>query len=153
MINHKKVAILLFVGLISISSLIILSYAATFTMTIPAGEEADRKIDLEVDDRVIIKFTVIGKENNLISFSLVCPNATEKSFGNTGYLSYSFVCDTKGEYKMNFANNDTIESKLVTLNYEIEHYILGMPQMLFFALVITGVCIVMLTVYVLTSPS
>jgi hypothetical protein len=152
MMEYKKVAIALLVGLISIVSLVNFSVATTVSMAVPAGEEINQKIDLAVDDRISIQFTVVGTENSFISFLLVYPNATEISFGEIAVLSYSFVCDAEGEYTMYFVNNDMAESKLVTLNYEIEHYMFGMPQLLFIALVIAVICIAMVAVYVLLSP-
>ena len=153
MTNYKKVAITLLIGLILIASLINISNAATMSMTLPAGEEINRKINLAVDDRVIIQFTVIGQKNSLISFSLVCPNATEITFGEVGVFRHSFMSDAKGEYVMRFVNNDTNESKLLTLNYDIEHYMFGMPQLFFLALVITMICLAMLATKVLLGQS
>ena len=153
MTNYKKVAISLLIGIIFIASLINISNAATMSMTVPSGEEINRKINLAVDDRVIIQFTVIGQKNSLISFSLVCPNATEITFGEVGVFRHSFMSDAKGEYVMRFVNNDTNESKLLTLNYDIEHYMFGMPQLFFLALVITMICLAMLATKVLLGQS
>ena len=152
MTKHKNVATALLIGLISIASLVNLSSAITSSMNVPAGEKVNRKIDLAMDDRVRIQFTVAGKENSFISFSLIYPNATEINFGEISMLSHTFVCDEKGEYTMYFVNNDTTESKLVTLNYEIEHYLFGMPQTLFLVLLIAVLCIAMVAIYVLASP-
>ena len=153
MLNSRNVGIVLFVGLISVVYLISLAGAATSSIMVPAGGEVNRKIDLKVDDQVVIKFTVVGAEDSFVSFSIVYPNATEVSFGEIGLFSHSFVCDAKGEYELSFVNNDVSESKLVTLNYEIEHYIFGIPQMLFLALVIAAVCVIMVAFYVLLGPS
>jgi hypothetical protein len=136
-----------------IASLISLSNAATLSMTVPAGEEVNRKIDLEKDDRIAIKFTAVGAENSLISFSIFYPNATEIRFGEVGVFDYSFTCDIEGEYLMSFVNNDINDNKLVTLNYDVEHYIFGMPQMLFLAIAITTICLAMLAIYVLLGQS
>ena len=70
MTNYKKVAISLLVGLILIAALINISNAATMSMTVPAGEEINRKINLAVDDRVIIQFTVIGQKTASYLFHL-----------------------------------------------------------------------------------
>jgi hypothetical protein len=153
MTKYKNVAMALLIGLFSIASLVYLANATTLSMTVPAREEVNRKIDLAFEDRVKIQFTVVGKENSFISFSLVYPNATEMNFGEISVFSHTFVCDEKGDYTMCFVNNDTTESKLVTLNYEIEHYLFGMPQMLFLVIVIAVLCIAMVAVYVLASPS
>ena len=144
MTNPKTVAITLLIGLLSIACLISVVNASTMSITVPAGEEVNRKINLDVDDRVGIQFTVVGTENNFISFFLVCPNATEIEFGEVGVFRYSFMCDAKGEYVMNFVNNEMNESKLVTLNYDIEHYMFGMPQLFFLALVIAVICLALI---------
>jgi hypothetical protein len=150
--KNKNVAMTSFIGLIVIASLANLVNATTLSMTVPAGEEVNRKIDLAVDDRARMQFTVIGKENSFISFSLVCTNATKIDFGEISVLDHNFVCDAKGEYIMFFVNNDVTESKLVTLNYEVEHYLFGIPQTLFLVLLITLLCVAMIAVYILASP-
>jgi hypothetical protein len=68
------------------------------------------------------------KKNDFISFSLIYPNATEINFGEIGLFSHTLVSDEKGEYTIYFVNSDNTESKLVTLNYQIEHYLFEMPQ-------------------------
>ena len=130
MMKHKNASIALLIGLIMIASLVDLLGATTVSMSVPHGEEVNQKIDLVVDDRVRIQFAVVGTKNSFISFSFVYLNSTEMNFGEIGVLSHSFVCDSKGEYTMYFVNKDTTDSKLVTLNYEIEHYMFGMPQTL-----------------------
>lgn len=149
--KNKNFAIAILIGLILIVSFVDLSSATTLSVTVPAREEVNRKIDLAVDDRVRIQFTVVGKENSFIFFSLVYPNATEVNFGEIGVFDHIFVCDAKGEYTMYFVNNDN-ESKLLTLNYEVEHYLFGMPQTLFLMLIIAMLCIAMIAGYVLASP-
>jgi hypothetical protein len=151
MTKYRNLAIALLIGL-SFAFLADFSLATTVSVTIPAGEEVTRKIDLAVEDRVRIQFTVVGTENSLIAFSIVYPNATEVSFGEIGVFSHGFVCDVEGEYAMHFVNKDTTENKLVTLGYDIEHYLFGLPQMLVLALVIAVICVTMVATYVLMSP-
>ena len=151
--NCKKAIIIILVGFISIAYLVNFSHAATLNIIVPAGEEVNHKIDIKIDDRVIMQFTVVGGENSLISFSLLLPNATEITFGDVGVFDYSFISDIEGEYVMNFINTDMNESKLVTLNYDVEHYLFGMPQMFFLAIVITGFCLLMLGAFVLLGQS
>jgi hypothetical protein len=152
MINVKKVGIILLIGLMSIIFLINLSSASLSSLTVPAGEEINQKINLDVNDRVVIEFKILGTENNFISFSLFYPNATEMNFGEVGELNLNFMCDEKGEYGLNFINNDINESKLVTLNLDVEHYIFGMPQMLFLAVVIVLIFLAGLAARVLLGP-
>ncbi len=150
--NNKKVGIIQLIGLMVIIFLIDLSSASLSSFTIPAGEEINHKINLDINDRVVLEFRIIGTENNFISFSLFYPNATEMNFGEVGKLNHNFMCDAKGEYNLNFVNNDMNESKLVTLNLDVEHYIFGMPQMLFLAVVIVVIFLAGIAAKVLVSP-
>ena len=148
----QKFSIYILVGLLSITFFVAPLWATTLSITVPAGEEVDQIMDLKVDDHVRIHFNVLGNDNSYISFSLVCPNSTEINFGEVGLFSYSFIGDTKGEYKMCFVNNDLAENKLVTLNYEVESYILGMPQTQFLLIFIAVIIVMMLAFYSLLSP-
>ena len=148
----QKFSIYILVGLLSITFFVAPLWATTLSITVPAGEEVDQIMDLKVDDHVRIHFNVLGNDNSYISFSLVCPNSTEINFGEVGLFSYNFIGDMKGEYKMCFVNNDLAENKLVTLNYEVESYILGMPQTQFLLIFIAVIIVMMLAFYSLLSP-
>jgi len=148
----QKILIYVLVGLLSITFFVAPLWAITLSITVPAGEQMDQIMDLKVDDHVRIHFNVLGADNSYISFSLVFPNSTEINFGEVGLFSYNFIGDTKGEYKMCFVNNDLAENKLVTLNYEVESYIFGMPQTQFLLIFIAVIIVMMLAFYSLLSP-
>jgi hypothetical protein len=130
-----------------------LAEATTTNFTVQSGKETTQAIKLFEEDRVLIKFTVVGQTANILHFYLIFPNATERDFGEVGTFSYNFICKAEGEYTLRFANNDSTENKLVTLDYEIDHYILGMPQMLFLTIVIAVVCVIMVATYVLLGKT
>jgi Mg2+ and Co2+ transporter CorA len=121
------------------------------SLTVKPREDSTYRANLLVDDHVLLKFTVVGDTNSLVAFSLTFPNGTAKEFGNVGTLSYSFVCKDEGVYTLHFVNNDQSENKLVTLDCEVEHYLLGMPQMLFLAIIVVVVCVAMVAAYILMS--
>jgi hypothetical protein len=150
--NSKKFRIIQLLGLMVIIFLIDLSSASLSSFTVPAGEEINRTINLDINDRVVIEFKIIGTDNNFVSFSILYPNATEMNFGEVSKLNHNFMCDSKGEYQLHFVNNDLNESKLVTLNLDVEHYIFGMPQMLFLAVVIAVIFLAGLSAKVLVGP-
>ena len=152
MINNKKIGIIQLIGLMAIIFLIGLSSASLSSLTVPAGEEITQTINLDINDRVVIEFKITGTEHSFVSFSILYPNATEMNFGEVGELNHNFMCDAKGEYSLHFVNNDINESKLVTLNLDVEHYILGMPQMLFLAVVIVVIFLAGLVARVLSGP-
>ena len=148
----QKFLIYILVGLVAITFFVAPLWATTLSITVPAGEEVDQIMDLKVDDHVRVQFNVLGADNSYISFSLVYPNSTELNFGEGVSFSYNFICESKGEYKMLFINNDLAENKLVTLNYEIESYMFGMPQTQFLIIFIAVVCVMMVAFYSLLSP-
>jgi hypothetical protein len=122
--------------------------ATAMNFTVPAGEEITKIINLSIDDHVVIKFTVIGQTEHTLNFSITYPNGTVQAFGKTGDFSYPFVCNQEGQHILNFSNTDSLEDKLVTLDYEVDHYILGMPQMLFLTILIVLVCIAAVAAFI-----
>jgi hypothetical protein len=114
------------------------------------GDEVLQQVNLIMEDRILIQFNVIGatSASSLIQFSLIFPNATVKDFGEISAFSTSFVCSLEGQYTLNFTNNDHTENRLITLNYEVDHYIFGMPQMLFMVIVIAVVSVVGVAVFI-----
>jgi len=122
--------------------------ALAMNFTVHSGEEETRTINLAVDDHVLVRFTVVGQSDSSLWFYIVYPNGTAKEFGKVGYLHYSFVCDLKGDYVLRFSNVDSSEDKLVTFECEIEHYIFGIPQMLFLTIIIVLVCIIAVAVFI-----
>ena len=149
---RQKFSIYVLVGLVSITFFVVPLWATTLSITVPAGEQVDQVMGLKVDDHVSIHFTVLGADDSHISFFLVYPNSTEVNFGEVGLFSYNFIGDTKGMYKMCFVNNDLAENKLVTLNYEVESYMFGMPQTQFLLIFIAVIIVMMLAFYSLLSP-
>ena len=125
--------------------------AASFSVKI--GEEVSRPIDLVVDDRVLIQFTVVGGEVKTIGFSMISPNGTITDFGETGKLSFNFVCTEKGQYTLHFVNTDPTAEKLVTLDCNIDHYVFGMTTNLFWIVLIALVCIAGAVGYVILSKT
>jgi len=126
-----------------------LAEATTTNLTVQRGKEVAYPINLAVEDRVLIGFTVVGQTADILHFSITFPNATVRDFGEVGDFSYSFICDAEGQYTLHFANNDLTENKLVTLNYEVVHYIFGIPQTLFLTTIIVLLCVGAVATYVL----
>ena len=125
-----------------------LGEATTASLNLKPSEEVLQPVSLIAEDRVLIQFKVIGATTSLVQFSLIFPNATVKDFGEVSDFSTSFVCDAEGEYTLNFTNTDQAENKLVTLDYEVDHYIFGMPQMLFMVILIAVVSVVGVAVFI-----
>jgi hypothetical protein len=63
------------------------------------------------------------------------------------------VCTDSGDYTLHFSNIESSTDKLITLDYEVEHYIFGIPQMLFLVLIIAAVCATAIAVFILMGKS
>jgi len=149
MIWFRKPLILFLFTAIAFLSIIQSTEATTMTFTVQGGEEETKLLNLAVEDRVLIKFNVVGSSDSSVYFFITYPNGTSKEFDKVGYFHYDFVCDAEGEYVLHFSNTDSAEDKFVTLDYEVQHYIFGIPQMLFLTIIIVAVCVVGVAVFVL----
>ena len=147
MTNLGKTSCACLITLALLAVLIGSGSATTASLNVTPNEEVDQPLNLIAEDRVLIQFNVIGATNR-VHFSIIFPNATVKDFGEVSTYTTSFVCDLEGEYLLNFTNVDPEENMLVTLNYEVDHYIFGMPQMLFMVIVIAVVSMVGVAVFI-----
>ena len=147
MTNLGKTSCACLITLALLAALIGSGSATTASLNVKPNEEVDQPLNLIAEDRVLIQFNVIGATNR-VHFSIIFPNATVKDFGEVSTYTTSFVCDLEGEYLLNFTNVDPEENMLVTLNYEVDHYIFGMPQMLFMVIVIAVVSMVGVAVFI-----
>ena len=150
-LRQSSACILIILALLGV--LIGLCQATPTYFTVHAGEEVNHTINLIVEDRVLIQYSAIGDAANNLHFSISFPNDTVRDFGESGAFSYSFICDVAGEYVLHFVNNHQTQDLSVTLNYEIQHYIFGIPQMLFMALIVVLACIGGVAAYVLLGRS
>jgi len=150
-LRKSPISILIILALTVV--LVGLGNATTTQFTVKGGEELNHPINLIAEDRVLIQFKVIGEASvgetsNTLQFSISFPNGTVKEFGESGDFSYSFVCDAEGEYVLHFVNTDPTATKLVTLNYEVDHYIFGIPQMLFMVILIAVISVIGVAVFI-----
>jgi hypothetical protein len=118
--------------------------ATTLSFNVQAGTETVKTIKLAAGDHVLIKFSALGDETSTINFWVAFPNGTTTDYGRVSQRDMSLVSETSGQFAMHFDNSNSTTSKLVTLNYEVEHYYFGMPSVLFIVLAITVllVCVV-----------
>ena len=152
--NHSEKSVAGLILITALSAIFIPSAKATaMNLIVQGGEEATRAINLVAEDRVLIRFTVLGQSAYTLRFHMSYPNGTSKEFGEVGDFSYSFVCDAGGEYVLHFSNKDSTEEKRVALDYEVQHYILGIPQMLFLTTIIVLVCVGAVAVFVLMGKT
>ncbi|TRO45847.1 hypothetical protein E2P60_06490 [Candidatus Bathyarchaeota archaeon] len=148
MANLRKMCCIFPVILVLITLLVGLGEATTGSLTVKQGDELIHSIDLIAEDRVFIQLKVIGVTSSRIQLSITFPNGTVQNLGEIGDFSTSFVCDVEGQCTLNFTNTDQVEHKLVTLNYNVTHYIFGMPQMLFMVILIVVVSLIGVAIFI-----
>ena len=149
MIRFEKLLFRFLFIVILFSIIVQFAEATTMNFTVQGGKEETRSISLAVEDRVLIRFTVVGPSDSALYFHIEYPNGTVKEFGKVGYFHYPFICDLEGEYVLHFSNTDSTEDKLVTLDYEVQHYIFGIPQMFFLTIIIVVVCVAAVAAFIL----
>jgi len=150
MIQPKKKLIHFLFIIIVFSILVQLAEATAISFTVPKGKERTKSISLVVEDHVLVKFTVIGQTASNLDFYITDPHGDVKVRNDSVCsVSYLFVCDEAGEYVLHFSNTDTSEDKEVYLDYEIQHYIFGIPQNLFLTLIIVLVCMGAVATFIL----
>jgi hypothetical protein len=144
-----------FIYILFISVLFVLvvgfSQATLINFRLQGGEEVTHSINLVAEDRVLIQIKLVGGNVSAIQFSIYFPNATVRDFGASGDFSYSFICDVEGEYVLHFVNTDHAENQ-VFLDYEVQHYIFGIPQMLFMVILIAIISVVGVAIFIGLSP-
>ncbi|NWG10756.1 hypothetical protein HXY33_03260 [Candidatus Bathyarchaeota archaeon] len=148
MTKYKKLTVCTFLLTLALFLFVQLAEATAMSFTVHSGEELTKTLNLAIDDHVLIRLTVVGLSEHTLYFSMTYPNGTRRDFGKTGTFQYSFVCNLEGEYVLHFSNTGSSEDKLVTLDYEVEHYIFGMPQMLFLTIIIVLVCMAAVAAFI-----
>lgn len=134
------------------SSVINSANAETETFSVPPETDLTKSLDLRENDRVSIGFSVIGETTNEIDFYITDPDGdTIYPYNNTGHVSFSFLTTEAGTYTLHFDNTQSTETKTVTLNYDVEHYILGMPQTMFLTTIIVIICVIAVAAFILTG--
>ena len=130
-------------------SLLGIAHAATESLSIEPGKEIIRKIDVASEDRIRLTFINLGQMSNALRFLIAFPNSTITDFGKVDQYTTSFTSNIKGICELRFDNTNSTEPVLVSLNYEITHYILGMPEMIFVLATIAVLLVVIVAGYII----
>ena len=94
------------------------------------------------DDGTGINFYVTNPYNNTI---LHYDDVLQRSF--------SFTTEVEGDFQLHFDNSlSAAYRKTVSLNYDVTHYILGLPQEQFLMIIIVAVAVIGLMLYAVLMP-
>lgn len=132
---HKRILhLLVVIGLIIIVTNT--AQAATQSFNVEAGKDVEKIIELGAGDFLSISLQVTGAESSKLDFYIILPNGTTIDYGEASQLTIELSTRVEGECKLHFDNSHSESAELVTLTYNIEHYIFGIPQMLFLLIAI-----------------
>jgi len=123
--------------------------ATTLSLNVQAGTEVIRTIDLAAGDHILLKFSAVGDDPTALNFWGAFPNGTTIDYGEVSQREMSFVSEGSGQFVMHFDNRNSSSSKLVTLNYEVEHYYFGIPSVLFIVVAITVLLVCVVAGYII----
>jgi hypothetical protein len=146
----RRLVYLLLILCFSISAIgIVRANAGSFNLA--PGNQTVCEIPVSSGDRVQLTFTAVGDNSNSLLFWIVFPNSTVTNFGNVDQYSASFTSNVGGTCKLYFNNTSSSETILVALNYEVDHYILGIPEMIFVLAVIVVLLMAFVSGYIIMS--
>ena len=117
--------------------------AMTQGLNVEAGKEIIYKINIAPNDIVHVTYVATGQANGNLSFSMVYPNSTVVNFGELDQCSTNFASHNSGTCELHFDNTNSLENAFVALNYNVDHYIFGLPEMI---VVLIAIAVLLMTV-------
>ena len=120
--------------------------ATTESLNIESGKDIVCKINLASGDKIHLTFVTTGQTS---VFSITFPNSTVSNLGAIDQYSTSFTSKTAGTCELHFDNTNSSENSLIALNYNVEHYILGIPEMIFVLAAIAVFLMVIVSGYII----
>ena len=149
----RRHTIFLFCLLFGVSMLTInMTHAVSRTVSVAPGEEEVENIGLKVADEVSGKISVVGDSSDDINFFITDPDGkVVVSFNRVSLTSFRFKASKEGIYTLHFDNTFSAEPKTVTFNYDVRHYIFGIPQEDFLVFIVMIVAVAGLILFVALS--
>ena len=144
-------ALLLLLGLFACT--IAAAKATAENFALPAGQTTVRTVDLNVDDDVSGRISVVSSdEPNQIIFMVYAPGGKIVLPAiNVSASNFEFKAVEAGTYSLVFDNSMSTGDKNVSLNYDVRHYWFGMPQEFVLMLIIVFIGVLGLVIYALAS--
>jgi hypothetical protein len=146
----RKTCFLLLILCLLVGAIGVVS-ATTQGLNVEAGKEFVYKINVAQKDVVHLSFVATGQADGNLSFSMAFPNSTVIDFGEHDQYSTSFTSDDAGKIELQFDNTNSSEVAFVALNYNIEHFIFGLPEMIFVLIAIAVLLMTIVTGYIIMN--
>jgi hypothetical protein len=130
------------------------AYGTSASFTLQPLKEHTITLDLKETDSVSGSFSTVSNDETGVNFYITDPyNNTILCYDNVLQRSFSFTAEVDGSHQLHFDNSLSASSrKTVSLNYEITHYIMGMPQEQFLFILIAAVALIGLVLFAVLMP-
>jgi protein ERP2 len=126
--------------------------AVSRTIYVDAGQNEVESISLKVNDEVSGRISVIGGSNDDIDFYITDPDGEAiMQKERVSVKDFRFTASKEGTYKLHFDNSFSTDRKTVTFNYDVRHFIFGIPQEDFLVFMIMIVALIGLILFVAMS--
>lgn len=122
--------------------------AVAHTISVDAGQEEVESVSLKVDDEVSGRISVVGGSDNDIDFYVTDPGGkviVPKE--RVSVKDFRFTASKEGIHELHFDNSFSADTKTVTFNYDVRHYIFGIPQEDFLVFVVMIVAVIGLVLF------
>jgi len=124
------------------------------SFTLQPLEERTINLSLQQTDGVSGSFSTVSDDGTGINFYVTDPyNNTILHYDDVLQRSFSFTTEVEGDFQLHFDNSlSAAYRKTVSLNYDVTHYIMGLPQEQFLMIVIVAVAVIGLILYAVLMP-
>jgi hypothetical protein len=122
--------------------------AKTESINVEPTKDFVRTLQLAGGDQVSVTFKVLGPAPGALHFSTVLTNGTTIDYGAKNEGSIIFSTDVEGECQLRFVNDGSSDSQLLTLDYNVEHFVLGIPMLLFILLAVAVLMVFVIAGYI-----
>ena len=122
--------------MVLVPALVGAAYASMESVSVKPGDDFVRGLQVANSDVVSLTFNVLGSDTNSLHFSVLFPNGTNVEFGAKSQGLFSFHIDTDGKCLLIFENSESAGAQQLTLDYSVEHYVFGLPMLVFVLLAV-----------------
>ena len=137
-----------------IAGIPVLTFGTNTSFTLQPLEEHTITLSLQQADGVSGSFSTVSDDGTGINFHVTDPyNNTILHYDGVLQRSFSFTAEVDGDFQLHFNNTLSAGSrKTVSLNYDVTHYIMGLPQEQFLMIVVVAVAVIGLMLYAVLMP-
>ena len=131
-----------------------LALGTNASFTLQPLEKHTITLSLQGTDGVSGSFSTVSDDGTGVNFYVTDPyNNTILHYDDVLQRSFSFTAEVDGNHQLHFDNSlSAAYRKTVSLNYDVTHYMMGLPQEQFLMIIIVAVAVIGLMLYAVLMP-